>query len=300
MLERERNWDADQESINKWTVLFNLQKDYLKRIKPNLDTFKNYNDILLEKRKKEQQSKENLRNIIQFQNKINKDLSHNEKFYVENYNKADDGEIFKNILTQPYTNDQGIFSSNKRVSKDLKSNSQDKNSAFIETPESVYYQLKDRKNLEKFYPNIRGSYFNNSVNIEHHRKDSEKRAEKFNLQKQKSSIPWMTSFLELKDDINFDKGFFEKLIKHSDNFNLETQRRGRRRSRFPDPQWDCAESQISKILRYLCEEEVSFNYQKYCKPLFQQINTIIESYLYHDTNIEICQNLHMCPVSVDF
>ena len=92
---------------------------------------------------------------------------------------------------------------------------------------------------------------------------------------------------------------FETLIKKSENYNLETQRRGRRRSRFPDPQWDCAEAQIAKLVRYLCEEEVSISYQKYCKPIFEQINTMIESYLYHDNNLEICQNLHMCPVSVD-
>ena len=101
------------------------------------------------------------------------------------------------------------------------------------------------------------------------------------------------------NNIHFDKNLFDTLIRKSDNFNLETQRRGRRRSRFPDPQWDCAESQIGKIVRYLCEEEISSSYQKYCKPIFEQINTMIESYLYHDNNIEICQNLHMCPVTVD-
>jgi len=107
------------------------------------------------------------------------------------------------------------------------------------------------------------------------------------------------SFLELEDNLRMDTNFFESLIKQSENFNLETQRRGRRRSRFPDPQWDCAETQIAKLVRYLCEEEVSASYQKYCKPIFEQINTMIESFLYHDNNLEICQNLHMCPVSVD-
>jgi len=109
-----------------------------------------------------------------------------------------------------------------------------------------------------------------------------------------------SSFLESNDNIHFDKNLFETLIKKSENFNLETQRRGRRRSRFPDPQWDCAETQIAKLVRYLCEEEISSSYQKYCKPIFEQINTMIESFLYHDNNLEICQNLHMCPVSVDF
>ena len=108
-----------------------------------------------------------------------------------------------------------------------------------------------------------------------------------------------TSFLQIGDTIRFDKNVFETSIQKSKNYNLETQRRGRRRSRFPDVQWDCAETQIAKLVRYLCEEEVSGSYQKYCKPIFEQINTMIESFLYHDNNLEICQNLHMCPVSVD-
>jgi len=111
--------------------------------------------------------------------------------------------------------------------------------------------------------------------------------------------PPLDSFLSTKEDIHFDKNFFQNLVEKSKNFNLETQRRGRRRSRFPDPQWDCAELQISKIVRYLCEEEMSSSYQKYCKPVFEQINTLIESFLYHDNNLEICQNIHMCPVTID-
>ena len=113
------------------------------------------------------------------------------------------------------------------------------------------------------------------------------------------SPPQMSTFLETAEFVNYNKNLFETLINKSSNFNLETQRRGRRRSRFPDPQWDCAESQISKLVMYLCEEEVSFSYQKYCKPIFEQINTMVESFLYHDNNLEICQNLHMCPVTVD-
>jgi hypothetical protein len=111
--------------------------------------------------------------------------------------------------------------------------------------------------------------------------------------------PSFDSFIQTKEDVHFDKNFFTNLLEKSKNFNLETQRRGRRRSRFPDPQWDCAEMQVSKIVRYLCEEELSASYQKYCKPIFEQINTMIESFLYHDNNLEICQNLHMCPVTID-
>jgi hypothetical protein len=111
--------------------------------------------------------------------------------------------------------------------------------------------------------------------------------------------PSFESFIQTKEDVHFDKNFFSNLIEKSQNFNLETQRRGRRRSRFPDPQWDCAEMQVAKIVRYLCEEELSASYQKYCKPIFEQINTMVESFLYHDNNLEICQNLHMCPVTID-
>jgi hypothetical protein len=113
--------------------------------------------------------------------------------------------------------------------------------------------------------------------------------------------PPTISFLLTGEDIHMSSGAsgFEELLDKSQNFNLETQRRGRRRSRFPDPQWDCAELQISKIVKYLCEEEVSMSYQKYCKPILLQINTMIESFLYHDNNLEICQNLHMCPITVD-
>ena len=81
------------------------------------------------------------------------------------------------------------------------------------------------------------------------------------------------------------------------NYNIETMRRGRRSHKYPDPQWDSAELQIGKILKYLCEEEVSHSYQKYCTVLFKQINTITESLLYHDNNIALCQNVHMCPLS---
>ena len=119
------------------------------------------------------------------------------------------------------------------------------------------------------------------------------------LNKRIENPPSFESFITTKEDVHFDKNFFTNLIEKSKNFNLETQRRGRRRSRFPDPQWDCAEMQVSKIVRYLCEEELSASYQKYCKPIFEQINTMIESYLYHDNNLEICQNIHMCPVTID-
>ena len=118
-----------------------------------------------------------------------------------------------------------------------------------------------------------------------------------------SNPPQFTSFMELKQSIktieDSNKELIQTILKRNKNFNIETLRRGRRRSRFPDPQWDCVETQIAKLLRYLCEEEISLSFQKYCKPLFQQISTIVESFLYHDNNIEICQNVHMCPNTSD-
>jgi hypothetical protein len=107
--------------------------------------------------------------------------------------------------------------------------------------------------------------------------------------------PPSISFLNLSEKISEE----DVIQNQTGSFNLETQRRGRRRSRFPDPQWDCAEIQIAKLVKYLCEDEISISFQKYCKPIFQQINTMIESYLYHDNSLEICQNMHMCPITVD-
>ena len=99
--EREREWKPDPQVINKWTVLYNLQKDYLQRIKPGLDGIKNYQDILTDKIRKEKQEKENLQNLIQFQNKVNVDLRKgdepkNNSFDADD-NKCDDEELkYKN------------------------------------------------------------------------------------------------------------------------------------------------------------------------------------------------------------
>jgi hypothetical protein len=56
----------------------------------------------------------------------------------------------------------------------------------------------------------------------------------------------------------------------------------RKRSRFPDPQWTCAEKNLKEMINYLCNQEISLSYVKYCKALKEQINVIIESFLYHD------------------
>ena len=95
--EREREWKPDPQLINKWTVLYNLQKDYLKRIKPNLDGVKNYNEVLNKKITKERIEKTNLSNLIQFQNKVNSDLSYKGKNINNSFDsddkKCDDDDL---------------------------------------------------------------------------------------------------------------------------------------------------------------------------------------------------------------
>lgn len=101
MYEREREWKPDPQVINKWTVLHNLQKDYLQRIKPSLDGMKNYQEVLTDKIKKEKQEKENLQNLIQFQNKVNADLRKGDEIKNNSFDsddkKCDDEELkYKN------------------------------------------------------------------------------------------------------------------------------------------------------------------------------------------------------------
>jgi len=368
--ERERKWNPDPQMINKWTVLFNLQKDYLSRIKPALDGMKNYNGVFNEKIKKQKLEKENLENLIQFQNKINADLSSrdlikNTKFDSDEKTCDDEELKYKsnkivaavepqlnvskaNIANKSNNNNMPLIKEfNKKLLGSLKGKS-NRSFSFIETPESVYseitakidskvkpqsnslsqklkldneismnYLLKKNKldflnkkeikdesekhklvNVEKENEIINGNKLKEikkSLNNKENNTKNQKKDYKPPVKNKNLPIVF-SSFLETKDNINFDKNLFETLIQKTENYNLETQRRGRRRSRFPDPQWDCAETQIGKLVRYICEDEVSSSYQKYCKPIFEQINTMIESFLYHDNNIEICQNLHMCPV----
>lgn len=68
----------------------------------------------------------------------------------------------------------------------------------------------------------------------------------------------------------------------------------RNRSRFPDPQWECAEKNIKEMVDYICNEEISRSFVKYCKVLKEQINMVIESLLFHDLNDEICEKIKMC------
>ena len=75
--------------------------------------------------------------------------------------------------------------------------------------------------------------------------------------------------------------------------------KNRRRGDLPDPEWDCLERNIRDLIHFICEQEVSKGYMKYCKPLTDQLYEIIEGFLYHDPTTSICKNIHMCPFVKD-
>lgn len=127
MYEREREWKPDPQVINKWTVLYNLQKDYLQRIKPSIDGMKNYQDVLTEKIKKEKQEKENLQNLIQFQNKVNSDLRKTDNIKNNSFDsddkKCDDEDLkYKNnkIIAPAKNNNYLNENSNNKDNSDSK------------------------------------------------------------------------------------------------------------------------------------------------------------------------------------
>lgn len=68
----------------------------------------------------------------------------------------------------------------------------------------------------------------------------------------------------------------------------------RKRSRFPDPQWNCVKAGVTDIINYLCEQEISNSFKKYCIPLKEQINIIIETILFHDSLPTMCKRINMC------
>ena len=67
--------------------MFNLQKDYMERIKPEMDNVKNYDKQIHQRLLKEKVEKENLANLIQFQNKVNGDLAHTSNTYSNEFTK---------------------------------------------------------------------------------------------------------------------------------------------------------------------------------------------------------------------
>ena len=79
------------------------------------------------------------------------------------------------------------------------------------------------------------------------------------------------------------------------DYDPNTGRRGRRSADLPDPEWDCLDKNISDLLHFICEQEVAMTFTKYCQPLIEQREVLIESFLYHDTTVQACQNMNMCP-----
>lgn len=232
--QRENILKGEPDLIKKWTTLYNIQKDYYTRIALKIKEIKNYDDTL--EKKKEKEREENMKNLNEFANKINRDLREEERVKIIPVNET--------VVSKPIPADEVI----KKV---------------IPIPVPIIHFKQKESSLKEEIDNPPSLNF--------------------------------SSFIESEDPkVDID---FYKLIDTSENYNIETMRRGRRSQKYPDPQWDCAELQIGKILKYLCDEEVSRSYQKYCKVLFKQLNTITESLLYHDNNIELCQNVHMCPLT---
>jgi hypothetical protein len=102
LTQRQREWKPDPKTINKCKtstkigiVLFNLQKDYMERIKPEIDNVKNYDKQMHEKLLKEKIEKENLANLVEFQNKVNSDLAHTANPYAKEFTKdhCDDEDL---------------------------------------------------------------------------------------------------------------------------------------------------------------------------------------------------------------
>jgi len=68
----------------------------------------------------------------------------------------------------------------------------------------------------------------------------------------------------------------------------------RKRSRFPTPQYECVQRNLKEIVDYLCNQEISSSYQKYCKVIREMVNIVIEGLLYRDSIENICSSIKMC------
>lgn len=67
----------------------------MQRIKPEIDNVKNFDKNIHQKLLKEKLEKENLANLIQFQNKVNSDLAHSSNPYAKEFTKdhCDDEDL---------------------------------------------------------------------------------------------------------------------------------------------------------------------------------------------------------------
>ena len=137
--QRERAWKPDPQIINKWVVLYNLQKDYINRLKPAADQIKNYDIIMHQKKLKEKIKNENLANLIQFQKHVNNNLARSQLTKLDQKEEDCDDEDLKykhnqnlsggkDLITNP-TNSLKEY--NKLMMDKLKLKNQDLHDGFI-------------------------------------------------------------------------------------------------------------------------------------------------------------------------
>ena len=294
--------NENKQFINKWTILYNLQKDYKNRILKKANKMLNYDQKLHIHKLRKHIANENKANLIQFINKVNKDL----KKKPENCEKQESSQEFsekhRSMINSINKGSNIRFKEIGANTSNLKSHTRKYSS--LKTKKGQILDSKSaasKIDLSKMIENIQldddeqilylGSQVGNNINS----RGSNRILNKLN------KLNHETSFIETSSHSNLRSSsyneFFRKLVLKSKNFNLVTQRRQRRLGKLPDMQWDCAESQITAMIKYLCEKEIPNSYEMYCKPIFKQINSIIEGYLYHDNSLRICQNISMCSVT---
>ena len=77
--QRESLLKKEPDIVSKWTNVYNVQKDYYTRIIPKIKEIKNYDETLRINNIKEKEREENMKNLIEFENKINRDLREEER-----------------------------------------------------------------------------------------------------------------------------------------------------------------------------------------------------------------------------
>ena len=91
-----------------------------------------------------------------------------------------------------------------------------------------------------------------------------------------------------------------KQYEHVQKIKIVHENIDRRRYQYPKETWLCVEQKIGALVKELCENEISFSYQKYCNAIYNQFDSFIERYILHNNPLKICQNINMCPFSVVF
>lgn len=292
--QRGRVWTPDPKVVDKWTVLYNSQKDFVKhKLHPTfVISAEKEPDVILHKTPHHDSDKQDNTNadiissMISYQNKI-----------------KDNPVKFDNSFNSDHKDEDLVYNYRKSNSvKDLDLNKQFQHKDHVIIPgEDFLVGMKDPKNthvdkenknaletsMKSFFKRNQNHFLGEDKDPKKINNDAINRLESCRTNEDQSSKEDFSSFIETESSTN------------DPDSTIEIQRKARRRSRFPDAQWECAETQVAKLVRYLCQEEISSSYQKYCRPIYLQITTMIESFLYLDNALEICQNLHMCPISVD-